>query len=69
MMYYIKHEVIGDYATQIESGIHARYKKTHIKLSTYNALLFAALLNIADTFSLRLLGAFVIYLDFNHVIF
>ncbi|XP_063529219.1 chromodomain-helicase-DNA-binding protein 7-like [Cydia strobilella] len=23
MMYYIKHEVIGDYATQIESGIHA----------------------------------------------
>ncbi|KAH9640843.1 hypothetical protein HF086_014429 [Spodoptera exigua] len=23
MMYYIKHEVIGDYATQIESGVHA----------------------------------------------
>ncbi|XP_075992221.1 chromodomain helicase DNA binding protein kismet [Anticarsia gemmatalis] len=23
MMYYIKHEVIGDYATQIESGLHA----------------------------------------------
>lgn len=25
MMYYIKHEVIGDYAAQIENGVHARY--------------------------------------------
>lgn len=24
MMYYIKHEVIGDFATQIENGLHAR---------------------------------------------
>lgn len=24
MMYYIKHEVIGDYATQIDAGVHAR---------------------------------------------
>lgn len=24
MMYYIKHEVIGDYSTQIDGGCHAR---------------------------------------------
>lgn len=24
MMYYIKHEVIGDYSSQIENGTHAR---------------------------------------------
>ncbi|KAG7311586.1 hypothetical protein JYU34_002634 [Plutella xylostella] len=31
MMYYIKHEVIGDYATQIESGTHARSEERLVR--------------------------------------
>ncbi|XP_068621168.1 chromodomain-helicase-DNA-binding protein 7 isoform X2 [Battus philenor] len=31
MMYYIKHEVIGDYASQIENGIHARSEERKVR--------------------------------------
>lgn len=48
MMYYIKHEVIGDYANQIENGVHARYQFllfTFIIISRFLHMAWCKLIN------------------------